>query len=59
MKVRNNPAGLARQGATFEVGKGSHLRVFLNGRQSVLPMHGAEMKTGAVQAVKKQLGISA
>ncbi|TMH76222.1 MAG: addiction module toxin, HicA family [Betaproteobacteria bacterium] len=59
MKVRNNPAGPARRGATFDVGKGSHLRVFLNGRQSVLPMHGGEMETGAVQAVKKQLGISA
>jgi len=35
------------------------LRVFLNGLQSVLPMHGGEMETGAVQAVKKQLGISA
>jgi len=25
----------------------------------MLPMHGGEMETGAVQAVKKQLGISA
>jgi hypothetical protein len=32
---------LAKQGATFEPGKGSHLKVFLNGRQSVLPMHHA------------------
>jgi mRNA interferase HicA len=48
---------LAKQGATFEAGKGSHLRVFLKGRQSVLPMHGGEMKTGTVQAIKKQLGL--
>jgi len=48
---------LAKQGATFKAGKGSHLRVFLNGRQSVLPMHGGEMKTGTVQAIKKQLGL--
>jgi mRNA interferase HicA len=27
-------------GATFQLGKGSHLKVFLNGRQSTLPMHG-------------------
>jgi len=48
---------LAKQGATFEAGKGSHVRVFLNDRQSVLPMHSGEMKTGTVQAIKKQLGL--
>lgn len=48
---------LAKQGATFQPGRGSHLKVFLNGRQSVLPMHAAELKTGTVQAVKKQLGL--
>jgi mRNA interferase HicA len=37
--------------------KGSHLKVYLNGRQSVLPMHGTEMKTGTVEAIKKQLGL--
>jgi len=31
---------LAKQGATFQPGKGSHLKVFLNGKQSTLPMHG-------------------
>jgi mRNA interferase HicA len=31
--------------------------VFLNGRQSVLPMHGGEMKTGTIEAIKKQLGL--
>lgn len=29
-----------QQEATFSPGKGSHLRVFLNGKQSVFPMHG-------------------
>jgi mRNA interferase HicA len=48
---------LAKQGATFKAGKGSHLRVFLNGRQSVLPMHSGEIKTGTVQAIKKQPGL--
>ena len=48
---------LAKQGATFQPGKGSHLKVFLNGRQSVLPMHAAELKTGTVEAIKKQLGL--
>jgi len=48
---------LQKQGATFRAGKGSHLRVYLNGRQSVLPMHSAELKTGLVEAIKKQLGL--
>jgi mRNA interferase HicA len=48
---------LAEQGATFKPGKGSHLKVFLNGRQSVLPMHGKELKKGLVEGVKKQLGL--
>lgn len=48
---------LAKQGATFKRGKGSHFKVFLNGRQSVLPMHSMELKTGTVEAIKKQLGL--
>jgi mRNA interferase HicA len=48
---------LAKQGATFSPGRGSHLKVNLNGRQSVLPMHSTELKTGTVEAIKKQLGL--
>ena len=48
---------LAKQGASFVQGKGSHVKVFLNGRQSVLPMHAAELKTGTVEGIKKQLGL--
>ena len=48
---------LAEQGAVFKAGKGSHLKVYLNGRQSVLPMHNAELKKGLVEAIKKQLGL--
>lgn len=48
---------LARQGATFSPGRGSHLKVTLNSRHSVLPMHSAELKTGIVEAIKKQLGL--
>jgi mRNA interferase HicA len=48
---------LAAQGAAFKAGKGSHLKVYLNGRQSVLPMHNAELKKGLVEAIKKQLGL--
>ena len=45
------------QGATFAPGKGGHLKVYLNGKQSVLPMHSGELKTGLVEAIKKQLGL--
>ena len=48
---------LAKQGATFQQGKGSHIKVFLNKRQSVLPMHSTELKTGTVEGIKKQLGL--
>jgi len=48
---------LAKQGATFEQGKGSHLKVRLNDKCSVLPMHASELKTGLVEGIKKQLGL--
>ncbi|WAR46906.1 type II toxin-antitoxin system HicA family toxin [Methylomonas rapida] len=48
---------LEQQGATFQEGKGSHLKVFLNGKQSILPMHNSDLKTGTVEGIKKQLGL--
>jgi mRNA interferase HicA len=48
---------LAQQGATFESAKGSHVKVTLNGKTSYLPMHSKELKTGTLQAIKKQLGL--
>ncbi|MBY0576908.1 MAG: type II toxin-antitoxin system HicA family toxin [Gallionellaceae bacterium] len=48
---------LTQQGATFQTGKGSHLKVHLNGKQSVLPMHNTDLKTGTVEGIKKQLGL--
>jgi mRNA interferase HicA len=47
----------AEQGTTFKSGKGSHLKVLLKGRNSVLPMHNKELGTGLVQSIKKQLGL--
>lgn len=47
---------LAQHGATFQPGKGPHLKVFLNGKQSTLPMHGtAELGKGLEAAIKRQL----
>ena len=49
---------LEAQGATFAPGRGSHLKVFLNGRRSVLPMHGTtELGKGLEAAIKRQLGL--
>jgi mRNA interferase HicA len=48
---------LAQQGATFKPGKGSHLKVYLNGKQSGLPMHASDIKKGTLEAIKKQLGL--
>jgi mRNA interferase HicA len=50
---------LARQGCTFEPGKGGHLIVRRGDRRSVLPMHGSnkELGTGLVNAILKQLGL--
>lgn len=37
---------------------GSHFRVYLNGRQTIFPDHGAkEIGTGLVQKIKKDLGL--
>ena len=48
---------LAKQGAKFVPAKGSHFRVYLRGKQSILPMHAKEIKTGTVEGIKKQLGL--
>ena len=57
MKSAEFKRWLAGRGATFKPGKGSHLKVRLNGKASILPMHGKELKTGLVEAIKKQLGL--
>jgi mRNA interferase HicA len=48
---------LAAQGATFLPGKGSHLKVALKDKTSVLPMHDKYLKKGLVEGIKKQLGL--
>jgi mRNA interferase HicA len=49
---------LEGQGCTFEPGKGSHLKVRLGERSSVLPMHGKkDIGKGLENAIKKQLGL--
>ena len=57
MKSSEFKRWLASQGVTFKPGKGSHLRLELNGKISVLPMHNKELGTGLVERIKKQLGL--
>ncbi len=58
MKSTEFKRWLSKQGATFEPGKGSHLKVSLNGRTSILPMHAKDLKKGTAEGIKKQLGLS-
>lgn len=48
---------LAKKGVTFGTQTGSHLKLFYNGRQSVLPVHPKELGKGLVETIKKQLGL--
>jgi len=48
---------LIDRGATFEPARGSHFKVFLNGKQSILPMHNKDLKKGLVEGIKRQLGL--
>ena len=48
---------LAKQGVTFGTQQGSHLKLFFNGLQSVLPMHHKDISKGLIADIKKQLGL--
>lgn len=57
MKQSEFKQWLAEQGAIFKEGK-KHTKVYLSGKQSVLPRHGTkELATGTMEAIKKQLGL--
>jgi mRNA interferase HicA len=50
---------LAKQGCSFEPGKGGHVIVRRGARISVLPIHGSrkELGKGLVESIKKDLGL--
>ena len=50
---------LAKQGCTFEPGKGGHLIVRRGNKRSILPQHGGakQLKKGLMLGIKKDLGI--
>jgi mRNA interferase HicA len=57
MKSSEFKRWLAERGATFEPAKGSHFRVLLGGKSSILPMHSKDLGKGLVETIKKQLGL--
>ncbi len=50
---------LAKQGCTFEPGKGGHKIARLGSRKSIVPTHGGrkQLGTGLVNKIKKDLGL--
>jgi mRNA interferase HicA len=58
MKYSEFRRWLERQGAKIVPGKGSHNAVFLNGKRSTFPDHGAkEMDRWLGEKIKKDLGL--
>jgi mRNA interferase HicA len=59
VKAKDLVRKLKALGATFEWGgRGSHLHVFLNGKRSIIPMHGSkDLKAGTLRAIKRDLGL--
>lgn len=58
MKYSEFRRWLERQGAKIVPGRGSHHKVSLNGRMSILPDHGSkEMGKGLMEKIKKDLGL--
>ena len=50
---------LAKQGCTFEPGKGGHLKVRRGGQVSYLPQHGGKQQLGKglMEKIKRELGL--
>ncbi len=57
MKSSEFKRWLSKQGVAFGISNGSHLKLKLNGKTSILPMHNKELGTGLVESIKKQLGL--
>lgn len=50
---------LAKQGCTFGIQVGSHLKVYRGEKKTILPMHGQkkDLRDGLVNTIKKDLGL--
>jgi len=56
MKTSEFKRWLRKQGVTMQEGTG-HTKLYHNGKQSVLPRHAAELRTGTLHAILRQLGL--
>lgn len=59
MTARDLKRWLLEQGATIveSKGKGSHAKVYLNGKQTVMPTHSGDIPAGTLGAIFRQLGL--
>ena len=57
MKLSEFARWLKAAGVTFKEGK-KHTKLYLNGKQSTLPRHAAEIGEGLRKAIIKQLGLN-
>lgn len=58
MNSKDMKKWLEEFGATFKEGRGSHLKVFLEGKRTTLPMHGTkELGKGLEAKIKRDLGL--
>ena len=57
MKSSEFKRWLAKQGVQFGEQTGSHLKLYLNDRTSILPIHSKDLGKGLVETIKKQLGL--
>jgi mRNA interferase HicA len=57
MKSTEFKRWLAKQGVKFGRQEGSHLRLYYQGRISILPMHSKDLGKGLVETIKKQLDL--
>lgn len=58
MKYNEFKRYLESLGARFEKTKGSHMKVYLNGKMSIFPNHGSkEIGKGLVLKIQKDLGV--
>jgi len=55
----NSNAGSKNKGPHSSQERADHLKVYVNGKRSVLPMHGKrELSQPLVESIKKQLGLN-
>ena len=48
-----------RRGREFSVNEGgNHTKIRINGKQTVVPRHASDLKTGTLRGILKQIGVT-